>query len=99
MPVLGDIMDKETERRIALLHALAGLGVGVGMGLYYRVEGLTILSVIIIGVILSSPLLLVTRKLFSLAPEEFQPKDWLGKGFFNFFLIWIVTWVFVFNLM
>jgi hypothetical protein len=91
-------MDKETERRIALLHALVGVVVGAWMGLSTRIEGLTIFSAIMMGVVISSPLFLLTRKLFSLTPEEFQFKDWFTKGFFNFLLPWIVVWVFTFNL-
>ncbi|NOZ76923.1 MAG: hypothetical protein GXO65_04455 [Euryarchaeota archaeon] len=91
-------MDQETERRVALFHAFVGAVVGAWMGFNYHQAGFTFVTVILLGLVISYPLMFVSRKLFSLSPEEFQVKEWLAKGFFNFFMTWLVAWVFAFNL-
>ena len=91
-------MDMDTERKIALIHAFFGLILGVIVGYYLDIAGLTILSVLLVGLILSYPLKVLSVKLFNLSNEEFLLKQWLGKGYFIFITIWIVTWILVFNL-
>ena len=90
-------MDMDTERKIVLIHAFFGLILGVIFGYYLDIVG-TILSVLLIGFILSYPLKVLSGKLFNLSNEEFLLKQWLGKGYFIFISIWIVTWILVFNL-
>lgn len=89
-------MDKDTERKIALMHAFLGLVLGVGFGNYLETTGLTLLSVLLIGFILSYPLKLLSERLFNLS--NFLLKEWLGKGYFIFITVWIVVWIFVYNL-
>jgi hypothetical protein len=91
-------MDVELERKIALVHAFAGVALGVVFGLYLNTPELTILSVLLLGFILSYPLKILSMKLFNLSKEEFLLKDWLGKGYFIFVTVWIVVWVFIFNM-
>lgn len=91
-------MDMDTERKIALMHAFLGLVLGVVFGYYLNSSDLTLLSVLLIGFILSYPLKLLSMKLFNLSNEEFLLKQWLGKGYFIFITIWIMVWIFVFNL-
>jgi hypothetical protein len=91
-------MEMETERKIALLHASAGVALGVAFGLYLNTPELTLLSVLLLGFILSYPLKILSMKLFNLSSEEFVLKAWLGKGYFIFITVWIMVWVFVYNL-
>jgi ABC-type dipeptide/oligopeptide/nickel transport system permease subunit len=91
-------MDMDTERKIALMHAFLGLVLGVVFGYYLNSSDLTLLSVLLIGFILSYPLKVLSMKLFNLSNEEFLLKQWLGKGYFIFITIWIMVWIFVFNL-
>lgn len=91
-------MDKELERKIALIHAIAGIALGVASGIYLNTADLTILSVLLLGFIVSYPLKILSMRLFNLSNENFILKDWLGKGYFIFVTIWIVVWVFIFNM-
>lgn len=91
-------MDMETERKIAVIHASVGLALGLAFGYYLDSSGLTILSVLLIGFILSYPLKILSMKLFNLSNEEFPLKQWLGKGYFIFVTVWILVWIFIFNL-
>jgi hypothetical protein len=87
--------DKEKERKIAIIHALAGLLLGVLTGLYLDGTKLNLINVLVIGLILSYPLMLLTKKLYW---AEMEFKDWLGKGFYIFFAVWIVVWTFLYNI-
>jgi len=91
-------MDKDTERKIALIHAFFGLVLGLVFGYYIDSTGMTIVSVLIIGLILSYPLKILSMRLFNLSNENFLLKEWLSKGYFLFVTVWIVVWVFIFNL-
>lgn len=91
-------MEMEIERKIALLHAAAGAALGVIFGLYVNTPELTLLSVLILGFILSYPLKILSMKFFNLSSEEFVLKDWLGKGYFIFLTVWLMVWVFLYNL-
>jgi hypothetical protein len=90
-------MKREVERRIGYIHAIAGAIFGAITPFLIK-RPLTFLSVIIIGIVVSYPLMSFTRKIFNLTEEEFQFKDWLAKGFFFFFTVWIVVWIFLYNL-
>ncbi len=91
-------MEMETERRIAILHTFAGVALGVAFGLYLNTPEMTLLSVLLLGFILSYPLKILSMKLFNLSSEEFVLKVWLGKGYFIFITVWIMVWIFVYNL-
>lgn len=91
-------MDIELERNIALLHAFAGVALGVVFGLYLNTPELTILSVLLLGFIISYPLKILSMKVFNLSREEFLLKDWLKKGYIIFVMVWILVWVFIYNL-
>ncbi len=84
-------MDKETERNIALLHAAAGTVFGVISGLFVDWVGLNFLGALTLGFLASYPLMFISRKLFRL---ELEIKEWLAKGFFIFFVVWLVVWTF-----
>jgi hypothetical protein len=88
----------EIERKISLIHALAGAVLGVVFGLFLNPPELTLLSVLLLGFIISYPLKLLTMKFFNLSSEEFLLKEWLGKGYFIFVTVWIMVWVFFYNL-
>ncbi|MFQ5815751.1 MAG: hypothetical protein ACE5G7_04565 [Candidatus Hydrothermarchaeaceae archaeon] len=87
--------DKEVERKIALIHALAGVILGVFTGSYLDSTDYNLINVLILGLILSYPLMLLTKKLYW---EEMEFKQWLGKGYFIFFAVWIVVWTFIYNI-
>lgn len=89
-------MEREIERRISLIHALAGAVLGFASPFIFTTT-LTFASVIIFGFLLSYPLYVVTRKIFNLSEKEFALKDWIGKGFFYFFATWITVWTVVYN--
>lgn len=91
-------MDKKVERKIALLHSAAGAAAGVMFGLYLNVDGLTILSVLMLGIIAAYPLKPLCVKLFKLSEGEFLLKEWIYKGYLLFFMVWVVVWIFVYNL-
>lgn len=91
-------MEMEIERKIALLHAFAGVALGVAFGLYLNTPELTLLSVLLLGFILSYPLKILSMKFFNLSSEDFTLKEWLGKGYFIFLTVWIMVWVFTYNL-
>ncbi|MFQ6136942.1 MAG: hypothetical protein ACE5PM_07165 [Candidatus Hydrothermarchaeales archaeon] len=90
-------MKKDTERKIGLLHALYGFIAGIVVALY-NWKGLNLLNAMALGFLISYPMMFICRKLFNLSPEEFQLKDWLGKGFYLFFATWILVWTIVYNL-
>jgi uncharacterized membrane protein YdjX (TVP38/TMEM64 family) len=90
-------MEKEVERKIGLVHATVGAAFGVICGFYLN-GGLTFLSVLLLGFIISYPLMPLSRKIFNLSEEGFKMKDWLTKGFFFFFIVWILVWTFLYNL-
>lgn len=91
------MIEKEVERQIAFMHAAYGLIAGIIFGLYYRGDVLPFLSVLIWGFVVSYPAMIASKKAFKLSAEDFTIKAWLGKGFFYFFTVWIVVWVFVYN--
>ena len=91
-------MEKDVERKIGLLHAGAGLVVGILTGNMYQGETLEFLQALILGMLFSYPLMPISRKIFDIPEKEFQFKEWLTKGYLMFFGIWIITWTFVYNL-
>lgn len=91
-------MEKDVERKIGLLHAGAGLVVGILTANMYQGETLEFLQALILGMLFSYPLMPISRKVFDIPEKEFQFKDWLVKGYLMFFGIWIITWTFVYNL-
>lgn len=91
-------MDKRTENRIGYMHALVGAVAGVVSGLYIGGTNLSVINVLAIGIIISYPLMILSKKIFHLSDEEFKLKDWLGKGFFLFFSTWILVWTFIYNI-
>jgi hypothetical protein len=91
-------MEKEIERRIGLIHAIAGIFFGIISGFIFKGK-MPFLVVIIIGLIVGYPLMTFSRRVFNLSEKEFAFKDWLIKGFFIFFVIWLVVWTFVYNVM
>lgn len=92
------MIGKEAERQIALLHAAYGVVAGIMFGLYYKSAAIPFLSVLIWGFAISYPAIFITRKMFRLSVEDFNIKAWIVKGFLYFFLVWIVAWVFVYNI-
>lgn len=92
-------MEKGVERKIGLIHAVAGALVGAVTGYFHLGGTLNLLGVIMIGIAISYPLKLLTAKLFNLSSEEYKFKDWLAKGFLVFFGVWIVAWTFFYNWM
>ncbi|MEE9594274.1 MAG: hypothetical protein V3V92_02635 [Candidatus Hydrothermarchaeales archaeon] len=87
--------EKDRDRNIALIHALAGTLLGILTGTYLNDTSYTLINILVYGLILSYPLMLLTKKLYW---EEMEFKNWLGKGFLIFFPVWIVVWTFVYNL-
>lgn len=87
--------DKDIERKIALLHAAAGVVLGIFSGIYVGGTNYNLVNVIVLGIVVSYPLMLLTKKIYW---PEMQFKDWLGKGFYIFFVFWIVVWIFLFNI-
>lgn len=92
------MIEKEVERQIAFLHAAYGLIAGIISGIYYRGDAMPLLTVLIGGAIIAYPAMLLSKKMFNLNTEDFDIKAWLGKGFLYFLSIWLVSWVFVYNL-
>jgi hypothetical protein len=92
------IMEKEVERKISLIHAGIGAIFGVVTPFIINRE-LTFLSVLIIGLIVSYPLRIISMKIFNLSDEDFKIKEWIAKGFLIFFMVWIIVWTFLFNLL
>ncbi len=88
-------LEKEIERDIAVLHTIAGMLFGVVTGLYVNNPDLNIINVLLLGLLVSYPLMPVSKKLFW---SEMEFKQWLAKGFSIFFAVWIVVWIFVYNL-
>lgn len=91
-------MDKRIERKIGLLHTLLGAIIGIISGLYIKGTNLSIINVLFIGMILTYPLFPLSKRLFNLSEKDFQLKHWLIKGFFLFFITWILVWTFVYNI-
>ncbi len=93
--------NKDVERKIAVIHAIAGIVLGVLTGIYFGsaknnpITPINVISLILIGVVLSYPLMLLTKKLYW---PEMELKDWLGKGFYIFFVFWLVVWTFLYNI-
>ena len=92
------MIEKELERQIAYLHAVYGLVMGVLFGIYSGGEVIPFVTVLIWGLMVSYPAMLVTKRAFKLPDEDYSVKSWLGKGFLYFFSMWLVVWVFVYNL-
>ncbi|MEE8401774.1 MAG: hypothetical protein V3R86_06435 [Candidatus Hydrothermarchaeaceae archaeon] len=92
------MIEKDIERKIAFIHAAYGFIVGILFGRFFTGDVLPFLSVLIWGVALSYPGMIVSKKMFNLSAEDFDIKAWLGKGFFFFFSIWIVVWIFMYNI-
>ena len=91
-------MDKDAERKIGLVHSLAGLVLGIVSGRYLDGPNFNLLNVLLLGFVVSYPLMLLSKRLFNLSENEFGLKDWLAKGYFLFFVVWIVVWTFLYNL-
>ena len=92
------MIEKEIERQIAYLHAVYGLVAGVVLGIYFNGEAIPFLSALIWGFMISYPAMFITKSVFKLKSEDFTVKTWIGKGFLYFFSMWLVAWVFVYNL-
>lgn len=91
-------MDKNVERKIGLLHSAAGAAAGIIFGL----QSLTVDTIIValaIGIIMAYPLKPLCIRLFNLVEGEFLFKEWIYKGYLLFFVVWIVVWTFVYNLL
>lgn len=91
-------MDKEVERKISLLHTVYGIVMGVVFGLYVKGGSFTFITVLVLALVLSYPMLFICRRIFNLSQEEFMIKDWLKKGYYFFLVTWMVVWVFLYNL-
>lgn len=91
-------MEKNVERKIGLLHSLAGLALGIVSGKYLDGPNFNLLNVLFLGFVISYPLMFLSKRLFNLSEKEFSLKDWLGKGYFLFFVVWIIVWTFLYNL-
>ncbi len=92
------MIEKEIERKIAFMHAIYGLLAGAVFGVYYKGDAMPFLGTIIWGVAISYPMMILTRSVFKLSNEDFYIKAWIGKGFIYFFLVWIVAWIFMYNI-
>lgn len=92
------MIEKELERRIAYIHAAYGLVMGVLFGIYSNGEAVPFVTVLLWSLMISYPAMLVTKSAFKLSGEDYNIKSWLGKGFLYFFSMWLVVWVFVYNL-
>ncbi len=92
------MIEKEVERQIAYLHTAYGLIVGIILGLYYNSTAIPFLSVLIWGFVISYPAMVISKIVFKLSAEDFNIKAWITKGFLYFFLVWIMVWVFVYNI-
>ncbi len=89
-------MKHEIERKVSLIHALAGATFGV-VSPFLFTRTLTFVSVIIAGFLFAYPLYILTRRIFNLPEKEFDLKEWLGKGFLYFFAAWILVWTIAYN--
>lgn len=90
-------MEFPIERKVNLIHAIYGLFVGAVFA-FTIAKTYTFVQLLLVGFIISYPMMLATRKIFHLSEKEFQLKDWLAKGFFYFLLVMMITWVMVYNL-
>ncbi len=91
-------MDAAVERRISLIHALVGAGLGVGSpGMFGTTVTLT--TALLVGFVFSFPLYIITRNTLNLPPEEYTIKHWLAKGYLYFMSAWLLTWTLSYNLM
>jgi len=84
-------LDKETERKIGFLHMLFGAFAGVASA--FSGDG-----GLLVGLLIAWGAMILSRSLFKVSPEEMTFKVWLGKGFYLFFVVWILLWVFAYNL-
>ncbi len=89
-------MEYSVERRISLMHALAGAIFGLASPFLFT-RTLTFVSVIILGLFIAYPLYLLSCRVFSLPQKEFSLKDWLGKGYLYFLAAWILVWTILYN--
>jgi hypothetical protein len=89
-------MEYRVERKISLMHALAGAIFGLASPFLFT-RTLTFVSVIILGFLLAYPFYLITRRVFNLPQKEFTLKDWLGKGYLYFLAAWILVWTILYN--
>ncbi|MBU2560035.1 DUF5379 family protein [archaeon] len=92
------MIEKGLERRIAYIHAAYGLVAGVLFGIYYSGDEIPFVGVLMWGIMISYPAMLITKNVFKLTAEDYNFKSWLGKGLIYFFTMWLVVWVFVYNL-
>lgn len=91
------IMENDMKRKISLMHSLFGLIFGI-VTAYVIHTILTFGQVIFLGLLVSYPLFIATRKILNLSAKEFALKDWLASGFLYFFIVWILSWTFAHNL-
>ncbi len=91
------IMKDDMKRKISLMHSLFGLIFGI-VTAYVIHTILTFGAVIFLGLLASYPLFIATRKILNLSAKEFALKDWLASGFLYFFIVWILSWTFAYNL-
>ncbi len=90
-------MKSDVKRKISLAHSLFGLIFGIATA-YQINTTLTFGTTLFIGLLASYPLFIASRKILNLSEKEFMLKDWLSTGFVYFFISWILTWTFVYNL-
>ncbi len=90
-------MDTAIERRISLIHALVGAGLGVGSPGMFGTT-ITLATALLVGFVFSFPLYIITRNTFNLPPEEYSLKHWLTKGYVYFMAAWLLTWTLSYNL-
>lgn len=79
----------EDEKKSSLIHLIVG---GIAGAISYTLNSVTysILVALIIGFLLGKNLEKYT--------EEKSFKWWVGNGLIIYFFIWIVSWIFLFNL-
>lgn len=80
-------MDKE--KLSTLIHGLVGAGVGFLSSLLGKVMYIAFAAVII---------LYVTGRAAESVAEREDFKWWVGNGVVPFVFLWLVTWVFLFNI-
>ncbi len=84
-------MDKETERKVGFLHMFLGAIAGVASA--FSENGL------LVAIVFAWLAKILSRGLFKIPPNEMTPKVWLGKGLYLFFVVWLLLWVFAYNLL
>lgn len=85
------MLDKETERKVGFLHMFLGAIAGVASA--FSESGL------LVAVVFAWVARILSIGLFKIPPDEFTPKVWIGKGLYLFFVVWLLLWVFVYNLL